>query len=82
MAMARSSSFKFGIIFLCLIMGTWLGIFLQRFAPIAAMFTNVVDFTFNLKELDLVMLKFSFVFVLKLNLGTLLGGMAGLWISR
>ncbi|MEG1798896.1 MAG: hypothetical protein RR214_01820 [Synergistaceae bacterium] len=82
MAMARSSSFKFGIIFLCLIMGTWLGIFLQRFAPTAAIFTNVVDFTFNLKELDLVMLKFSFLFALKLNLGTLLGGVAGLWISR
>ena len=65
-----------------MLLGTWLGIFFQRFPATAVLFSNVVDFTFNLKEINLVMLKFGFLFSLKLNLGTLIGALTGIVISK
>ena len=54
MAFAKSSSFKYGVIFLCLILGTWCGFYLQRFSAAASIFANVVDFTIDINELILV----------------------------
>jgi hypothetical protein len=55
---------------------------MQQFVPMAKFFANVIDFTIDIKQIDLVMLKFGFSFAMKLNLGTLLGGFAGVWAAR
>ncbi len=82
MAFAKSSSFKYGVIFLCLILGTWCGFYLQRFSAAASIFANVVDFTIDINEMNFVMFRVAFMFALKLNLGTLLGGIVGIWTVR
>lgn len=82
MALAKSGRFRWGIILLLLIMGTWLGIFLQRFGATAAIFTNFVDFAIDVKQVDLVMLKFGFHLAFKINLGTIIGAIAGIGVSR
>ncbi|MDO5563344.1 MAG: DUF4321 domain-containing protein [Synergistaceae bacterium] len=41
-----------------------------------------MDFAIDIKQVDLVMIKVAFMFALKLNLGTLIGGIAGIWASR
>lgn len=82
MAFAKSSSVRYGVIFLCLILGTWCGFYLQRFSATASIFANVVDFTIDVKEINFVMFKIAFLFALKLNLGTLLGGIVGIWTVR
>ena len=78
----KSVQLRWGLVFLCLVLGTWFGVFMQQFAPVAKFFANVVDFSVDIKQIDLVMLKFGFDFAMKLNLGTLLGGFAGVWIVR
>lgn len=82
MASVKSVTLRWGLLFLCLILGTWFGIFMQQFVPMAKFFANVIDFTIDIKQIDLVMLKFGFSFAMKLNLGTLLGGFAGVWAAR
>lgn len=82
MSLIKNNSIKWGVIFLCLIMGTWLGIFFQRFPATAALFANVVDFSVDVKEINFIMLRLGFLFALKLNLGTLIGAVTGLLITR
>ncbi len=82
MALAKSGSLRWGIIFLFLILGTWFGIFLQRFDASAALFANVIDFSVDIRQIDLIMLRFGFHFALKMNLGTLIGAIAGIVTSR
>jgi len=82
MALVKSGRFRWGIILLFLIMGTWLGIFMQRFSTTAALFTNFVDFAIDLKQVDLIMLSFGFHVALKINLGTIIGAIAGIGVSR
>lgn len=82
MSMIKSGTIRWGLILLCMILGTWLGIFLQRFDAIAFLFTNVVDFAIDIRQIDLVMLRFGLLFALKLNLGTLLGGLLGVFFAR
>lgn len=82
MALMKSSSIRWGIVFLCMILGTWLGIFLQRFPATAALFSNVVDFTIDIRQVDLIMLRAGILFALKCNLGTLLGAVVGIFVTR
>ncbi len=83
MALVKSASIRWGVIFLCMILGTWLGLFLQRFsATTSLLFSNIVDFTVDVREIDLLMLRLGFLFALKLNLGTLIGAIAGIVITR
>lgn len=82
MAVFKNYSLKWGVIFLCLIMGTWLGIFFQRFPATAALFANVVDFSIDIKEINFIMLRLGFLFAVKLNLGTLLGAVTGILITK
>ena len=63
-------------------LGTWLGIFLQRFSASASLFSNVIDFVIDVKQIDLIMIRFGFYFALKMNLGTLIGAVAGIVASR
>lgn len=82
MALIRSSALRWGIIFLCLLLGTWLGIFLQRFGATSAIFTNFINFNINVKQVDLIMLRLGFNFAMKINLGTVIGGALGVWAAR
>ena len=82
MALVRSGGLRWGIMLLFLILGTWLGIFLQRFNASAALFANVIDFSVDVRQVDLIMLRFGFHFALKMNLGTLIGAIAGIIASR
>lgn len=82
MALFKNYSIRWGIIFLCLVMGTWLGIFFQRFPATAMLFANVVDFSVDIKEINFVMIRLGFLFALKLNLGTLIGAITGIFITR
>ena len=82
MSFIKNSSIRWGEILLCLILGTWLGLFFQRFPATAALFANVVDFTIDIRQIDLVMVRVGFLFALKLNLGTLLGAVTGIVITR
>ena len=78
MALVKSASLRWGVIFLCMILGTWLGLFLQRFSATSLLFSNIVD----VREIDLLMLRLGFLFALKLNLGTLIGAISGIVITR
>lgn len=82
MAFAKSGRLRWGIIFLFLVLGTWLGIFLQRFSASAALFSNVVDFAIDVRQIDMIMIRLGFHFALKVNLGTLIGAVAGIVASR
>ncbi|MCE5201913.1 MAG: hypothetical protein LLF78_05325 [Synergistaceae bacterium] len=82
MALRKAVTLQWGLLFLCIILGTWLGIFLQRFAIIAPVFVNFADFAIDVRQIDIVILKFGFNFALKLNLGTLIGGIIGIWGLR
>ena len=82
MSLLKNSSFKWGVVLLCMILGTWLGIFLQNFRATAAIFANVTDFTFDIRQIDLVMLRFGILFSMRINLGTLIGAVAGILITK
>lgn len=82
MALLRYPALRWGTFFVCLIIGTWLGMFMQRFGVTSAIFTNFVDFTVDIRNIDLVMLRFGFLFGVKLNLGTIIGAVAGVLLSR
>ncbi|MDL2298417.1 hypothetical protein LJC40_04640 [Synergistaceae bacterium OttesenSCG-928-D05] len=82
MALVKSGTVRWGIILLCMILGTWLGIFLHRFSATSVLFANVVDFSIDVRQIDLVMLRFGFLFALKLNLGTLIGAILGVFLAR
>lgn len=82
MVLNRSSAPRWAALFLCVLLGTWLGIFLQRFGATSVFFANFVDFNIDVRQIDLVMLKFGFHFAMKLNLGTIIGGAFGMWITR
>lgn len=82
MALVKSSSVRWGIILLFMFMGTWLGIFLQQFPATAALFVNVINFTIDVRRIDLIMVEVGFLFALKINLGTLIGAVVGVLITR
>lgn len=81
MALIRFSTLRWGVLFFCLILGTWLGVFLQRFDAISAIFADFVNLNADIRQVDLVMLKFGFSFAMRLNLGTIVGGMFGAWTA-
>ncbi len=82
MALVKSASLRWGVIFLCMLLGTWLGMLLQGFSATSMLFVNIVDFTVDVREIDFLMMRLGFLFALKLNLGTLIGAVAGILITR
>lgn len=82
MALIRSATVRFFIIFLGFLFGTWLGLLLQQYPATSTLFKNFVDFTIDLNKVDLVMIKFGFLFSVKFNLGTIIGGTVGAWVAR
>lgn len=82
MALRGFPALRWGIFFICLVMGTWFGLFMQRFGVTSAVFANFVDFTIDIRQVDLAMLRLGLLFSLRLNVGTIIGGIAGLIIAR
>jgi hypothetical protein len=70
------------MVILCLLLGTFMGVYLQRFSLTSLIFRDVVNTGFDLKNVDLVFLRFGLMFGVRLNLGSLIGALAGIWISR
>ena len=66
----------------CVVLGTFLGIFFQQFTTTAPLFRDVVRWSWRVEQVDFLALQFGFHFALRLNLGSLLGGVAGLWAIR
>lgn len=73
---------RWGVFFICLVMGTWFGLFMQRFGVVSAVFANFVDFTIDIRQIDLAMLRLGFLFALRINAGTIIGGILGILIAR
>lgn len=73
---------RWAMLILFLLLGTFMGVYLQRFSMTSLVFRDVVNTGFDLKNVDLVFLRFGLMFGVRLNLGSLLGVLAGLWLSR
>ena len=82
MSFVKNTPLRWGIIILCMALGTWLGIFLQSFSATAAIFANFVDFTFDLREIDIAMIRFGILFGLKINIATIFGAVIGILVTR
>ena len=73
---------RWAMVILCLLLGTFMGVYLQRFSLTSLAFRDVVNTAFDLNNVDLVFMRFGFMFGVRLNLGSLLGALAGLWLTR
>lgn len=73
---------RLAMVFLCLLLGTFMGVYLQRFSLTSLVFRDVVNTGFDLSNVDLVFMRFGLMFGVRLNFGSLLGALAGLWLTR
>ena len=80
--MVASSSARWWIIIASLVLGSLLGVYLQRFALTEPYFRDILSTGFNVPEVNLAFADFGFRFSLRCNLGTLIGGVFGLWAAR
>ncbi|MBQ0055499.1 MAG: hypothetical protein KBS54_05090 [Synergistaceae bacterium] len=80
--MFKGSLKSFFVVLVCLVLGTGIGIFFQQFGVTAQLFQNFVDVKFNISEIKLLFVQFGFMFGIKINLGTIFGGIAGILLSR
>ena len=83
MALVRGGYPLRWLVFLaCVILGTFMGIFFQHFSVTAPLFRDIVNLKFGVGEVDLLAVSFGFNFGLRMNLGTLFGGIAGILVAR
>jgi hypothetical protein len=82
MAVGKGLGSKWSILVLTIALGTMLGVYLQGFEATASLFRDVSRAGFDVREVDLIFATIGFKFFLRLNLGSLLGGLFGLWIIR
>ena len=80
--MAASSSARWWIIVASLVLGSLLGVYLQKFALTEPYFRDILSTGFNVSDVNLAFADFGFRFSLRCNLGTLIGGVFGLWAAR
>lgn len=59
-----------------------MGIWLQYYQVTSSLFRDITQFAVDVKQVDLIVCDFGFHFALRLNLGTLLGALLGLWFFR
>lgn len=82
MAIGKGPGSKWSILILAIALGTMLGAYLQGFDATAAVFRDVTRAGFDIHEIDMIFGTLGFKFFFRLNLGSLLGGLFGLWIIR
>lgn len=80
--MVAKSGARWTFVVLLVLLGTVLGVYLQRFDATAPYFRDVVRSGFDLNDVDLVFVQFGLSFHMRLNLGSLLGGLVSLWTLR
>lgn len=80
--MGAHSSVKWWIIVASLVLGSLLGVYLQRFSLTEPYFRDILSTGFNVSDVNLAFADFGFRFSLRCNLGTILGGVVGLWAAR
>lgn len=80
MAILSGSRKKWWFLLLTVILGTLLGIFLRHFGVIEPYFRDFFPLGFNIGEVDLAVANFSMRFYFHCNLGTIIGGILGIWI--
>ncbi|MEG1837012.1 MAG: hypothetical protein RRZ70_03125 [Synergistaceae bacterium] len=73
---------RISFVFLCMLIGTALGIYLQSFPIVSRYFYNFVDWSFDVKKIDWILLSFSFFIKVNINLMTIIFGMFGIWMAR
>ncbi|MDR1885088.1 MAG: hypothetical protein LBQ56_02350 [Synergistaceae bacterium] len=79
---AKAHSTRWLLFVACVILGTFIGIFFQHFSTTAPLFRDIVDFNVGVSDVDLLAARFGFHFGLRMNLGTFLGGAAGLFLVK
>ena len=62
--------------------GTLLGLYLQRFQMTSVFFRDILSVGFNIQDVDLGVFSFGLKFSFRCNPGTIVGAVAGLWLSR
>jgi hypothetical protein len=80
--MAARTGSRWSFVVLLLLLGTLLGVYLQRFGATGPFFRDIVHTGFDLGEVDLVFIRFGLSLFVRLNLGSLLGALVGLWVLR
>lgn len=82
MLLPRNNSFRWLVFFVCLFLGTLLGVFLQRFQATGELFRDVGNLSAAVERVDLLIVHAGFYVGFRVNLGTLLGGLMGIWAAR
>jgi hypothetical protein len=82
MAVGKGPGARWSILILAILLGTMLGAYLQGFDATRPLFRDVSRAGFDIHEIDLIFGTVGFKLFLRLNLGSLLGGLFGLWIIR
>ena len=82
MAVGKGAGSRWSILILAIVLGTMLGAYLQGFEATGAIFRDVTRAGFDVREIDLIFGTIGFKLFFRLNLGSLLGGLFGLWIIR
>ena len=80
--MSRSAASRWWVLLICIILGGFIGVYLQRFPVTERYFRNIIDIGFDLRNVDLIIVHFGLRVFLRLNLGTILGGIAGVLMIR
>lgn len=77
-----SSHSRWWYVIVSILVGTLLGLYLQRFQTTAPFMRDILPVGFNLQDVDLGVVTFGVKFGFRCNLGTIVGGVVGLWLSR
>ncbi|HPC76233.1 MAG: hypothetical protein WBJ42_05485 [Thermovirgaceae bacterium] len=80
--MAKVSYKRWWVVVLCVILGSILGVFLQRFQATERLFRNIIDVGFDMRNLDLIFIDLGFRLYIRANLGSLIGGTFGVLVVR
>ncbi|MFA5621552.1 MAG: hypothetical protein WC948_02465 [Thermovirgaceae bacterium] len=70
------------IVTLCIIFGSFVGVYLQRFTVTERFFRNIIDAGFDMRNINLIVIDFGFRLYIRANLGTFLGGIFGVLAIR
>ncbi|MCF7935266.1 MAG: DUF4321 domain-containing protein [Synergistales bacterium] len=70
------------VIVVCIVLGTLAGLLLHRLGLLFPYFSPLPAVGFDLRELDLVFMRCGLSISFRVNLGTLIGAVVGIWLSR
>ena len=80
--MAANAPVKWWVMIASLLIGTLFGGDLQRFALTAPFFKDILSTGFTLTDVQLGFADLGLKFYLRWNLGTIIGGVVGIWAAR